>query len=82
MGYINVGVHAPYNSTKRALKNGCEAEPGRVHFYSTALFGDQFFGTAAELEEGKQLTVVGPDPYTSRKWYATVSMRDGKVRVA
>jgi hypothetical protein len=82
MGYINVGVDSPYNVSKKALKGGCAVEPEKVWFYSTALFGQQFFGSALEIPEGTSLTVVGPDPATSRKWYATVEMRDGKVRVS
>lgn len=38
--------------------------------------GDQISGDS--LPPGDTLQVVGPDPFTSRKWYASVKA-DGKV---
>lgn len=82
MSYINVGVEPPYNKTKKALKEGVAREPGNVRFYSTALFGQQFNGTAEEVPEGVVLTCVGPSPATKRSWYASVEKKNGKVVVS
>ena len=72
MGYINVGVREPYNVTKKAFVQAIRGNPEKVRIYSTALFGQQFNGTASEIEEGYKLTVVGPEPERKRMWYCTV----------
>lgn len=36
-----------------------------------------FFGP--EYKENGTFSVVGPDAYNNRKWYATVTMKDGKI---
>jgi len=42
-----------------------------LRYIETSLFG-------AEYQETGTFCVVGPSPY-SRKWYATVTMLDGKI---
>lgn len=59
---------APY-PTKKALKESI-GQPLRV--IETSMFGTEFKPNGTN-------TVVGPDPYTSRKWYATVTCRDGVI---
>jgi hypothetical protein len=45
--------------------------------------GPQYEGYVADVPVGVSLSVVGPDPYTDRRWYAQVSRsKDGKVKVA
>ena len=68
-------------ATKKALKDA--ARDGRpISLYSTSLFGSPFYGDASELPDGLTFNVVGPDPYTRRNWYASVSRKsDGKVTV-
>ena len=73
MGYKNSGVYAPYNRTKKLFKNGVEAEPERVILYPTSLFTPFDDAPVTDLEEGLY-TVVGPEPQTSRKWYATLKI--------
>jgi hypothetical protein len=59
---------APY-PTKKALK----AAVGQPFDYiETSLFGPEF------RPDGDN-TVVGPDPYTARKWYATVTCKAGVI---
>jgi hypothetical protein len=68
--------------TKRALKAALAADPSSVRFDATALNASGQIYRADELGFGDSLMVVGPDPYTSRKWYATVSRDlDGKIKV-
>jgi hypothetical protein len=82
MAFINCGVHAPYNASKKALKEAVKADATKVRFYGTAAFGPGFDGTAADIPAGHILVVVGPDPYRSRKWYANVARKpDGSVTV-
>jgi hypothetical protein len=55
--------------TKKALK----AEIGRpLRYIETSMFGPEY------RADGK-LTVVGPDPYTKRTWFATVTMCEGII---
>ena len=55
--------------TKKQLKQAI-GQP--LHYEETSIFGLQY------LDDGL-LTVVGPSP-TQRKWYAQITMIDGKIR--
>lgn len=86
--YVNVGAsHFPGIQdipTKIALKRAIAADPAKVNFYATDAFGanrdKSWF--ADKLDIGVKYSVVGPNPYTSRKWYATVEMQaNGKITV-
>ena len=56
--------------TKKALK----ASVGQaLNYVETSMFGPEYRDTG-------KLTVVGPCPYTNRKWFATVTMQDGKIK--
>ncbi len=84
--YVNVGAKH-YSSghdiaTKSGLKKMIQENPDKVLLYTTSLFGNQFTKKATELDTGVKYSVVGPNPYNNRKWYATVEKRtDGKVTV-
>lgn len=54
--------------TKKALK---EAVGQPLRYVETSMFGPEY-------KDNGKLTVVGPSPY-ERKWYATVTMVDGKI---
>ena len=57
-------------STKKDLK----ANIGKpLRFIETSMFG-------AEYKENGSFCVVGPDPYTNRKWYAQVTMENGLIK--
>jgi hypothetical protein len=72
--YINVGVQAPHNKSKKALKEAIASNPEAVVFYGTTEFGigPTYDGHGDTIPEGVSLSVVGPDPYTKRNWYAQV----------
>ena len=55
--------------TKKELKAGIGKIPG---FIETSMFGTEYKG------DGKY-TIVGPDPYRDRKWYATIEIKDGLI---
>lgn len=55
--------------TKKELKSSV-GKP--LRYIETSVFG-------AEYRDNGKLTVVGPDPYRNRKWYATVTMKDGLI---
>jgi hypothetical protein len=81
MRYLNVGalINDKNAPTKKALREAMKSEPERVTFYATSMFDagtEDFAGN--DLPAGVSLSVVGPDPERSRKWYATVTP-NGKV---
>ena len=55
--------------TKKSLKENIGKS---LKFIETSMFG-------AEYKANGTLTVVGPDPYKSRKWYAQVIMKNGLI---
>lgn len=72
--------------SKAAMKRAIEADPARVFFEAVQGLGPKWYGTAAEfLADGPantKLTVVGPDPYTDRRWYGTVEVKNGKLKAS
>jgi hypothetical protein len=75
MAYVNVGVktHNLDNiSTKKALKDSVSTDPENVYVYGTSAFFGFTNRCVTELDKSDKYQVVGPDPYTSRKWYATI----------
>ena len=58
-----------YLASKKELKGLVGNEP---NFEETSMFGAEYKGDG-------RYAVVGPDPYRSRKWYATVHVKDGKI---
>jgi hypothetical protein len=63
-----------YFKTKKALK-----EAPVVSLSNTSMFGG-FSGWASDAPDGTYI-VVGPTAYL-RRWYATVTVKDGKVKVS
>jgi len=84
--FINVGAKDKSTlsdiPTKAALKRAIAANPDNVVLYDTSDFNGKSSRTAANLDEGVNYSVTGPNPYTSRKWYATVAKGPtGKITV-
>ena len=73
-------------ASKAAMKRAIAADPSQVRFTSVASLGPSWTGSAAEfLADGPantKLTVVGPDPYTDRKWYGTVEVKNGQLKAS
>jgi len=53
----------------------------RVLIESTSVFGNEYEGAAVQLPEGVKVYFVGPDPYTSRRFYGTIERVGGVVKV-
>jgi uncharacterized ferredoxin-like protein len=84
--YVNVGVQYIGNGsdipTKTALKRAIADEPSNVRIYSTSGFSEQYDDIATNVVVGVKYSVTGPNPYTNRKWYATVEKApNGKITV-
>lgn len=72
VGSLIEGVGRP--ATKKALKTALAVDPSKVTFDTTSGFSARETISAYDLVAGVSYSVVGPDPYTSRKWYATVKL--------
>lgn len=68
-------------STKKRLKEIVRDGAELLIFYSTSPMGPQFNGRITELDENTTLLVVGPDPDTSRKWYANITHNEKGFKV-
>jgi len=86
--YVNVGARDINTNadipTKKELKGRIATYPTKVEFYVTDAFGPNAGKTVMmdNMDIGIKYTVVGPNPYTSRKWYATVEkLPNGTITV-
>lgn len=79
--YVNVGARDFTTKedypTKAALKRAIMDKPDNVEFYGTSAIPGTMLdtGTVDMLGKGVKYSVTGPNPYTSRKWYATVEIK-------
>jgi hypothetical protein len=83
MSYVNTGalVGSKRPKTKTALKAALKADPSEVYFDATSFMAPVGGYSGDEVPSGVKLSVVGPDPYSKRSWYATVENRNGVVVV-
>jgi len=86
--YVNVGARDVSTNadikTKSDLKGRYANYPQTVELYVTDAFGPNAGKTVIgdDLDIEVKYTVTGPNPYTSRKWYATVEkLQNGKITV-
>lgn len=56
--------------TKKALKESVGKE---LRYVETSMFGEEY-------DDNGTFCVVGPCAHTNRKWYAQVTMEDGKIK--
>jgi hypothetical protein len=86
--FINVGAYADNKriTTKAKLKELVKANPDIVRFDQTSDFGPASglprLIALRMIGPGIILSVVGPDPYESRKWYANVEFKKDKFVVS
>ena len=74
-------VNGARAKSKAAIKTAFKAEPNSVSMEQTSLFG----GPSGELPflPVGHYTFVGPCPYTSRKYYGSITVKpDGKIVLA
>ena len=70
--------------SKKEIREVVAVDPARVRLERTQLVGDsEYDGLVSNMQVGK-FTFVGPDPYTSRKFYGSIVKRasDGKLIVS
>lgn len=86
--YVSVGARDSSDKsdykTKKALRVELEDKLSNVEFYSIEAIGPNVDKAwyADKLDIEVKYFVTGPNPYTSRKWYATVErLPNGRVTV-
>lgn len=89
MSFVNVGAWSTDTGdripTKKALREALTSAPAAVVFDKTSIYDSSDLPSEIHgdrIPSGVKLTVVGPDPFRSRKWYATVEMVNGKAKVS
>ena len=90
--FVNVGVRYRNDNpdikpgtdipTKAALKRAIADTPGNIELYETTMGREDIWYTSDQLLIGVKYSVVGPNPYTSRKWYATVEKTAKGIKVS
>jgi hypothetical protein len=60
-------------ASKKAVREAVRDTPESVRCEGTSIRGDDFDGPASDLPAGASVHFVGPDPYTSRKYYGTLT---------
>lgn len=77
------GVYINYErpKSKKAVKEAAAADPTSVQIEATSMFDNEYNGTLADMPDGS-VHFVGPDPYTSRKFYGTITKTGDKIKVA
>lgn len=74
--YLNYERPKSKAAIKRAVIDGHPA----VNIEATSMFGNEYDGPLREAPDG-DYHFVGPCPHTSRKFYGTITKRNGKVTV-
>ena len=78
--YIN--GWCPEHATKKSLASAVKADPSKVRFQCTSEYGTVFNGAVSDMPKGATLSVVGPNPFTKRDWYASIAFTaSGMLRV-
>ncbi len=75
--FVNVGARSKSTledyKTKKALRDAMQQNPADVELYETSVFGGGTVITGDKVTSpGVKYSVTGPNPFTSRKWYATI----------
>jgi hypothetical protein len=84
MQYIDCGVFDAVTRkriTRKRLRELATSEPAQLLFDPTSIYHKQGAIRGDAIPPDVTLSVCGPDPYTNRRWWAQVTLVDGKLRV-
>ena len=74
-----VYVNGSRPNSKKAVREAI-AVGARVSLEATSMFGNEYDGPVSDAPDG-QYHVVGPCPYTSRRFYGTVTVKSGQATI-
>ncbi len=66
--------------SKKEVRELAASNPQAISIEGTSMF-DPWSGMATEIPEGTRISFVGPDPYTKRNFYGTITREGNKVKV-
>ena len=70
-------------ATKKEVRETLRDNPEQISIENTSMFeGSDFHGMIVDLPEGSEVTIVGPDPFTKRDFYATIKRKNGALRLS
>jgi hypothetical protein len=67
--------------SKKAVREAIESDPSSVTAEATSLFGNEYGGPISGMADGSSIHFVGPDPYTKRSFYGTVTRSGDTFKV-
>lgn len=67
-------------TSKKQIKEQVAHYPQFVSVEATSLFGNEYDGPITDAPDGA-IHFVGPDPYTSRRFYGTIEKCGDKITV-
>lgn len=62
--------------SKKEVKEAIQAKPDSVYFENTSMLGGKDY-SLKDVPDG--LTFVGPDPFTKRNFYGSISRKGDKI---
>lgn len=87
--FVNVGAYSDNArvQSKKALKELVKSNPELLRFDQTSPLARNSFNYTITLDEllanpSYELSVVGPDPFENRKWYANIKVVAGQIKVS
>lgn len=78
--FINGSGRRP--KSKKEIKEAIATNPSSIYIQATSVFGNEYDGPASELPEGAKVYFVGPDPFTKRSFYGSITRSGGKLKVS
>lgn len=68
--------------SKKQVKEAIEKDPSSVRIEATSWSGNEFDGLASELDFGKRIYFVGPDPHRDRRFYGMIDVTEEGLKVS
>lgn len=79
-GYPEGGIRRP--KSKKEIREAVAANPENVFAEATSFHGGEFDGPVSSLPINGKVVFAGPDPYTRRNFYGTITRKaNGEVKV-
>lgn len=77
-----IGAERP--KSKKAIRELLTGNPTGegIRVEATSVFGNEFRGPLPLAPVGTKIDFVGPDPYTSRKFYGRLAVTDKGVKLS
>lgn len=68
-------------ASKKAVKEALAVSADNVTAEATSVFGNEYGGLISDMPDNSEVHFVGPDPYTKRNFYGTITRKGDKFTV-